>query len=250
VKNLNILILSDIHGNTDALKAVLEHANRWDSIWVIGDLVDYGPEPQIVIDMIRDIKPDFILMGNHDYAVAFNVDCRCAPNIHDLSEYTRKYISYRLISRDQIEWLKGLAIKMEKTIEGKKVLAVHGSPRNPLYGYIEPSMSLDEIKFALTPSLYALKPRPVERDIVVIGHSHKPMKIYVDNILVINPGSVGQPRDGIPKASYAVFNTEQSVFEIHRVEYDIEKVVGKLRSLKIEDRYMQWLEKILKTGKV
>jgi len=111
-------------------------------------------------------------------------------------------------------------------------------------------MSLEEIRFALTPSLYALKPRPVDRDIVVVGHSHKPIKIYVDDILVINPGSVGQPRDGIPKASYAVFNIERSVFEIHRVEYDVEKVVGKLKSLKIEDKYMQWLEKILKMGRI
>jgi predicted phosphodiesterase len=169
---VKILIISDIHGNSVALRTVLEDAKRWDYVWVLGDLVDYGPEPHIVIDIVRELKPDVIVMSNHDYAVAFNTDCRCDPEIHELSEYTRRNISYRLLSREQIEWLKSLPIKIEKNVNGRKIYIVHGSPRNPLYGYLKPDLSKDEILLQITPSIYAVKPRPVNADIVLVGHTH------------------------------------------------------------------------------
>ena len=86
---MRILVLSDVRGNVDALKAVVKHAGKWDYLWVLGDLVDYGPEPHIVVDMIRELKPDVIVRGNHDHAVAYNVDCRCNTATHELSVYTR-----------------------------------------------------------------------------------------------------------------------------------------------------------------
>ncbi|MEM4003460.1 MAG: metallophosphoesterase family protein, partial [Ignisphaera sp.] len=76
---MRIVIVSDVHGNTEALRAVLDSAERWDGVWFLGDFVDYGPEPHIVIDIVRTLKPDVIVMGNHDSAVAFDMDCRCGP---------------------------------------------------------------------------------------------------------------------------------------------------------------------------
>ncbi|MCC6041942.1 MAG: metallophosphoesterase, partial [Desulfurococcaceae archaeon] len=93
---MRVLIISDIHGNYDALKTVLETARGFDYIWFLGDLVDYGPEPHLVVDLVREIKPEVALMGNHDYAVAYNTDCMCAQELHDLSVYTRLNISYKL----------------------------------------------------------------------------------------------------------------------------------------------------------
>jgi protein phosphatase len=242
---MKILIISDIHGNSVALRTVLEDAKRWDYVWVLGDLVDYGPEPHIVIDIVRELKPDVIVMGNHDYAVAFNTDCRCDPEIHELSEYTRRNISYRLLSREQIEWLKSLPIKIEKNVNGRKIYIVHGSPRNPLYGYLKPDLSKDEILLQITPSIYAVKPRPVNADIVLVGHTHIPTTILVDDRYILNPGSCGQPRDGDLRASYAIYDIEKGVFEIRRVKYDIGKVVEKLKNLNLEERYLKWLENIL-----
>jgi len=80
---LRILVISDIHGNADALRRVLEDSGRWDHLWILGDLVDYGPEPHVVIDVVRELKPDVIVQGNHDHAVANGADCRCDPVVHE-----------------------------------------------------------------------------------------------------------------------------------------------------------------------
>lgn len=250
VEIMKILIISDIHGNADALKAVIEEADRWDAIWVLGDLVDYGPEPHVVVDMVKELKPDIVVAGNHDYAIAYNADCRCMPEIHELSEYTRKFISMKLLLRDQIDWLRALSLRVETTIVGKKVVAVHGSPRNPLYGYLKPSLPRNEILLQLTPSVFAIKPAPIKADIVLVGHTHIPAEIEVEGIRVLNPGSCGQPRDGDPRASYAIYDTESSTFTIRRVRYDIDRVIDKLRNIGLEERCFTWLADILRRGSI
>lgn len=247
---MRILILSDVHGNADALKAVLDSARGWDSIWVLGDLVDYGPEPHVVIDIVRGLAPDVIVMGNHDNAVAYDTDCRCAAEIHDLSEYTRKNVSYKLLSKDHIEWLKSLPQKVDIEIFGKRFYIVHGSPRNPLYGYLKPDLPRDHMLLQLTPSMLAVKPRPVEASAIVVGHTHIPMDIDIDGSRILNPGSCGQPRDGDPRASYALYDPETDTFTIHRVEYDIDKTVEKLKQLNLEQQYLERLISILRTGRV
>ena len=247
---MRILVISDIHGNADALQKVLEHASRWDKLWVLGDLVDYGPEPHIVVDLIRSMRPDIIVKGNHDHAVAFNVDCLCASEIHELSEYTRNNISYKLLTKEQIKWLRTLLLRNEITINNKSFYIVHGSPRNPLYGYLKPNLSPDEILLHLTPTSLAARPKPINKDFVVIGHTHIPCRISIGNTIVLNPGSVGQPRDGVPKASYMIIDTDNMVIEHYRVEYDINRVLRKLKDLNLGERYYQWLRKILLTASI
>lgn len=247
---MRILVLSDIHGNLDALKKVLDDANKWDMLWVLGDLVDYGPEPHLVVDLIRSLKPEVIVKGNHDHAVAFDTDCLCARELHELSVYTRTNISYKLLSREQIKWLKTLPLRREVVVDGKRFYVVHGSPRNPLYGYLKPSLNHDEIRLHLTPSPLAAHPRIVEVDYVVVGHTHIPWWTTIDNVNIINPGSVGQPRDGVPRASYAIIDTETMNVEYRRVSYDVEKVLSKLKNLGLEERYYQWLRRILLEARV
>ncbi|ABM81161.1 metallophosphoesterase family protein [Hyperthermus butylicus] len=246
---MKILLISDIHGNADALKAVLENARGWDAVWVLGDLVDYGPEPHIVVDIVRDLAPEVIVTGNHDYAAAYGVDCRCAPEIHELSEYTRKHITFKLLSREQISWLRSLPKVYSGQVSNLKVYMAHGSPRNPLYGYLRPNLPADELRLALTPSMAALKPRPVKADLVVVGHTHIPVDMTIDWVRIVNPGSVGQPRDGDPRASYAILDVEKGSLEIRRVKYDINSVLAKLRQLGIEEHYFNWLKRILLEGK-
>jgi len=247
---MRILVLSDVHGNADALKAVLEAAPRHDYVWFLGDLVDYGPEPHIAVDVLRSLKPDIIVMGNHDYAVAFNTDCHCAQELHELSVYTRMSISYRLLSKEQVGWLKTLRQRAKLELSSKRVYIVHGAPRNPLYGYLKPGLPTETLEVMLTEGSLALKPRPVDVDYVVVGHTHIPATLRVREVQVLNPGSVGQPRDGDPRASYAILDLGAGSFTVHRVEYPIDKVVEKLRALGLEQRVLQALEALLKSGRV
>ncbi|MEM0002409.1 MAG: metallophosphoesterase family protein [Desulfurococcaceae archaeon] len=245
---MRVLLISDVHGNADALKAILENSGRWDYLWILGDLVDYGPEPHVVVDLIKSMKPDLVISGNHDYAVAYGVDCKCAQDLHELSVYTRFNISMKLLSREQISWLKTLPHKIELKISGKRVYVVHGSPRSPLYGYLKPNLSYDELIQQLTPQ--PLGAKPVEADVVITGHTHIPLNMRIGNIWLLNPGSCGQPRDGDPRASYAVLDIENNLYEQRRIKYDIDKVLLKLRNLNIEQIYFEWLKVILKQGRV
>ncbi len=247
---MKILIVSDIHGNADALKSLLNSVGGWDQVWVLGDLVDYGPEPHVVVELVKDLRPDVIIMGNHDHAVAFGTDCGCAPELHELSEYTRLNISFKLLSKDQIDWLKSLPTTRNITVDNREVYIVHGSPRNPLYGYLKPSLPESDTLLALTPHTYAIRPKPVDANFVVVGHTHIPMDIEVGGVRVLNPGSVGQPRDGDWRASAAILDLRKGEFKVHRAEYDVGEVVRKLRSLSLDSRYVTWLEGILMSGKV
>lgn len=240
-------MISDIHGNADALKAVFEHVERYDAVWFLGDYVDYGPEPHVVVDIVRGLNPEVILMGNHDYAVAYNTDCRCAQELHELSVYTRLNISMRLLGRDQVNWLKTLPHRNTLEFAGKKIYVVHGSPRSPLYGYLKPSLTRSELLYQLSPSPLGFD--LVKTDIVIVGHTHIPMNTKINNVQLLNPGSCGQPRDGDPRVSYAILDIENNSFKLHRVKYDVDKVLSKLRSLKLDETYLKWLTAILKTGR-
>ncbi|MEM0015267.1 MAG: metallophosphoesterase family protein [Zestosphaera sp.] len=247
---MKVLVLSDVHGNADALHSVLEDAGGWDYIWFLGDLVDYGPEPHVVIDSIRGLRPEVIVMGNHDHAVVTNGDCMCAPEMRELSEYTRLNISRRLLSEEQVKWLSTAPRTREVSAGGLRVYVAHGSPRNPLYGYLKPTLTAEELRLALTPSQVALRPRPVNADVVLTGHTHIPTDIKVDSIRVLNPGSVGQPRDGDPRASYMMIDADGWSVEVRRVKYDVTKVVRKLRTLNLEAKYVAWIEDILRNGRI
>ncbi|MEM1793715.1 MAG: metallophosphoesterase family protein [Desulfurococcaceae archaeon] len=247
---MNVLIVSDIHGNLTALKTVLENSKGWSDIWVLGDLVDYGPEPHLVVDLIKDLEPSIIVMGNHDYAVAYNVDCRCGEEIHELSVYTRMNISFKLLSKEQIDWLKKLRMSADTNLSGRRAYIVHGSPSDPLYGYMKPSLPHDVLlnMLSLKQSKYSLSSKTVNADVIIAGHTHIPMKIMVYNTVVFNPGSVGQPRDGDPRASYGLLDPDSFEFKVIRVKYDIDSVVSKLKCLNLEWRYLSWLERILRQG--
>ncbi len=247
---MSVLIISDIHGNLTALKAVLENSKGWSDVWVLGDLVDYGPEPHLVVDLVRDLKPSIIVMGNHDYAVAYGVDCKCGEEVHELSVYTRLNISLKLLSREQVEWLKNLRTSVDASVAGRRIYVVHGSPSDPLYGYMKPDLPYSALLSMLSvrQSKYSLSSRTIDVDAVLAGHTHIPMKVLLHNTAILNPGSVGQPRDGDPRASYGLLNPDSLEFKVVRVKYNVDAVVNKLRSLNLGERYLTWLERILKQG--
>ncbi len=219
---MRIAILSDIHSNLVALDAVLDALGSVDAIWVLGDVVGYGPEPDAVVERLVELGA-VAVAGNHDAAVVgtadvtwFNPDARAAI------EWTRPRISAATRA-----WLAALPT----TLSEPPAFLVHGSPREPLWEYITSGREA-------RPNLAFLASKGLP--LGLHGHTHVPVlwrrtddelelvrtddgtRIDLDERVVLaNPGSVGQPRDGDPRASYLVYDTERGVLAWHRVTYDV-----------------------------
>lgn len=212
---MRYLVLSDIHANPDALMAIDE---PHDAVICLGDIVDYGPEPSPCIDYFRGENVHRV-RGNHDNAVAFRVDCACGEAFRHLSIETREHM-WQLLSGEELRFLGDVETSLMLESGGRPVLAVHAAPSDHLFKYLTPDTPPEEL---------AEEMETVKADIVLTGHSHRPFIREFGERMLVNVGSVGQPRDGIPRVSYAVL--ENGRVELKRVDYDIEATVGKLRAL-------------------
>lgn len=213
---MKILLISDLHGNYEALKEILERES-FDEIFFMGDAVDYGPNPLEVIDFLNG-NSKFNVMGNHDHAVAFDVDCQCAPAMHHLSEFSRDNITKKLLSKQDIDKIKKFREKIEVELEGQKFYLTHASPYNNLYGYL----------FSTEAEMVSRDEKLKEYSYIIVGHTHFPM-MYKSR--VINPGSAGQPRDGNWMPWYATLETESFNLQFKRFKYDRGKTIESLRNL-------------------
>ncbi len=223
---MKTLLISDIHGNFEALKEVLSEEN-WDKIYCMGDIVDYGPSNQECIDLIRE-RADLVVRGNHDNAVAFGVDCGCGYEIKELSQEVRK-ITVKDVSQESVDYLRGLP----STAYTEEYFLTHAS-KDDLYKYLKPETPEDEFEGF----------EDIDQEIVLLGHTHIPMDREIKGKRYINPGSLGQPRDDDTRAAYAVLEDGEITFD--RLEYDIEEVIKKMR----EKDYPERAIRILKAGKV
>ncbi len=247
-----ILVLSDIHGNYPALRTVLSSIRGYDEVLVLGDLVDYGPQPGEVIDELRSIGAR-IVRGNHDEAAAYGVDCKCGEATHRLSVWFREHVTIPLLSDNDRGFLAGLPLRLNLEIAGRNGEAVHAAPRNPLYAYLYPWLRDEEAcRLALKPAL-----RLTDRDrgcpkgkVVIVGHTHYQFHRYVQGTLILNPGSVGQPRDGDPRVSYALIDTSTGTVSFNRVEYPVEETIRRLRELRIPSPYIDALVYMLREARV
>ena len=231
---MRTLVISDIHANIDALRAIDEPC---DQVLCLGDIVDYGPEPAACIDYLKDLTvPLLRVRGNHDNAVAFRVDCACGEAYKHLSVETREYM-WEVLDDDRLTWLGEPATSVELDSGGKRVLAVHAAPSDNLFKYLTPDTSEKEIADELAAT---------DASIVLTGHSHHPFTRQLGGRLLVNVGSVGQPRDGIPQVSYAVLDDGR--VELKRIGYDVEAVVAKLEALPLKPRTIEELVYILRHG--
>lgn len=232
-------IISDIHANVDALNVVLEDIGQRnvDRIICLGDIIGYGPNPLECLDLVMQ-RCDFAMMGNHDFAVlyeptSFNTTAEAA------AFWTRKQFEREPddeLRKKRYEYLGNLLVR--KWEDGN--LYVHASPRRPINEYIFP----DDVVSAPN-KMTAIFDR-IERRCFV-GHTHV-TGIFTDEPdfyppadlggayqwtegekVVVNPGSVGQPRDRDPRASYAIMDDEQ--IEFIRLEYDVQAVVEKVKAI-------------------
>jgi diadenosine tetraphosphatase ApaH/serine/threonine PP2A family protein phosphatase len=237
---MRILVVSDVHANLPALEAVIAAAGRVDATWHLGDIVGYGPDPDAVVARLRDLGAIGV-RGNHDAAALggreielFNVDARRAM------EWTKS-----VITPATREWL---AAQPLQRVDDRHTL-VHGSPRDPIWEYIT-SAPVARANLALLETRDGL-----------FGHTHLPIVYRDDRGLVetvapqdgstlqlderrtlLNPGSVGQPRDGDPRASWLVLDTQRNEAQWGRVAYDIAATQAAMRARKLPERLIDRLD--------
>jgi putative phosphoesterase len=211
-----IAIISDVHSNLTALEAVIDKLPRYDELFCLGDIVGYGPQPNEVIAKLVGLRPSVTLVGNHDYAAVSGDVQGFSANAARAVEWTRQKLDRG--SRNYLAALKTSA-RIER--EGRTFALFHGSPRDPLNEYVFPG-----IPVAIGRSLV----QAASARIVLLGHTHMPMLYRFEDGVLANPGSVGQPRDGDPRASFAMLTLSQAdvKFEIQRVEYDMDSVADQI----------------------
>ena len=182
----------------------------------LGDLVGYGAQPNEVVSKIRSLRPDAIVMGNHDYAVSTGDTSGFVRHAVQAIEWTR-----RQISPENLKYIASLRSKATFAVDEVKIALVHGSPRDPLNEYIYPDIS-DFILRSLIEESEGDSSRCSDTPILPFTHSF-------GSRLIGNPGSVGQPRDGDARASYAILEpSAERQFQIRRISYDIDAAASKI----------------------
>lgn len=218
-----IAILSDIHGNSEALKAVIEDLKDDDlnGVIILGDLVDYGADSVRVVLMIRELEKItkvVCVRGNHDDSV-IGKDCSRFRTEHGRQNFKRTLKDFE--SSSAIVDLRRLCQYSEIKYTGHNVVLVHASENDNLWGKsprVSPFITEGSLK------------RPSEIHLVLGGHSHIQGWCMTDAGMYINPGSVGQPRNGDPRAQYAVCDDNFTEFKFRRVNYDVEGAASKIKN--------------------
>lgn len=218
---MKIALIADIHSNMEAFEAVLKHIDnqRIKNIICIGDIVGYGANPNECCDIIKQRKIP-TCMGNHDINA---VTLKEITRFNDYAQAALQWTNKQLTEANK-KFLQKLPKILNIKLANKTILAVHGSLNDPLFEYIYPTTSDTVIKDLLTRS---------KSNILIMGHTHMPFIKRYEFKLVLNPGSVGQPRDNIPEASYISFDLETSTAVINRIKYNTNKTSSKILTAKL-----------------
>jgi putative phosphoesterase len=227
---LKIAILSDIHGNLEALEAI---TGSFDELWVLGDLVNYGPDPAAAVDFVRK-HAALVICGNHDHAIGFGADPRCSPAFREAARAMQAYTE-SVLSDGQKAYLRQLPLTAEREAAGKRFFLCHAAPSDPLFQYSPAE-----------PAFWKPEAAPVNADVLLTGHTHLPFILDLGTQLVVNPGSVGQPKHGRCEACYAVW--EDGRVTLKSQPYDVDATIGKLLGLPIEASIRQQLAEVLRSG--
>lgn len=236
---MRVAVLSDIHSNLPALEAVLESIGPFDQLWVLGDSVGYGPDPDAVVNRLR-AEDAVSVQGNHDAAVLGRIP---TGTFNDLARAAVEWTAKTMGSAN-LAWLSE---QPEKRVAGDFTM-VHGSPRDPLWEYLF-SVPAARLSLAAFDTPYCL-----------VGHTHQQLTFRDDrgNVeallakdggelllderrCILNPGSVGQPRDGDPRACAMTIDTESGRVTWSRVEYPVEATQQALRALPLPERLAERL---------
>lgn len=226
---MRYLVLADVHANLEAMDAVLADAPPYDEVLFLGDLVGYGPNPNEVADRLRSVPRMTSIVGNHDWAALGKLDT---------SEFNP-------LARQAAEWtagqmradVRGFLDVLEPRADAHSLILAHGSPRDPLWEYLESEFQ--------GPASFAA----FDTSICLVGHTHVP-RVFLEQPdgrtkvfdaregdvldlssgrMILNPGGVGQPRDGDPRAAYGLLDTDDRTFTFFRTPYDVDVTQRKMR---------------------
>jgi len=227
-----IAIVSDIHGNFDALKAL---PNHYDELWVLGDLVNYGPQPAEVVEFIRK-RATLVVRGNHDDAVAFNRDPQCSPAFRRAADETRRYTA-AVLTDGQKGYLEDLPHYRWVRRGRWTFYLCHAVPSDPLHKYC-PEESRNWRRELIRAGT----------DFLLVGHTHLQFCLQRGEQSVVNPGSLGQPKTGRPQATYAIW--ENGAITLHRYEYPIQETAARIRAMPVSGSTQKFLVQVLRSGAV
>ncbi len=237
---MRVAVLSDIHSNLPALESVLDAIGSFDQLWVLGDSVGYGPHPDAVVERLREGHA-IAVQGNHDAATLGRIPTAA------FNELARSAVEWtaRTMMPDNLQWL---ADQPDKRIEGDYTL-VHGSPRDPIWEYLS-SIPTARLNLAAYDTPYC-----------IVGHTHHQITFRDDRgqvealvagdgaqltlderRCILNPGSVGQPRDGDPRAGAMTIDTDNGEVRWLRVAYPVGLTQQAIRALPLPERLADRLE--------
>jgi putative phosphoesterase len=229
-----VAIVTDIHGNLPALEASLAVIDQIgvDAVYCGGDLVGYGPHPNEVCELIGQ-RAIPTIYGNYDYAIARELDdCGCAyVTAHD-RELGQRSVAWTLEHTDQAakQFMRALPFDLRFEVGDSSIHLVHGSPRK-----------VNEYLFENKPaSLYERLAKAEDVDMLVFGHTHKPWIATYDGVRFVNCGSVGKPKDGDPRAGFAILESDDTgrvTASIQRVPYDAEAVAREVQAAGLPGEY-------------
>jgi putative phosphoesterase len=206
-----------------------------DACLMLGDLVDYGTDPGECVRWSMEFA-DHAIRGNHDHGVAQGVPVNGDHGYRYLTMASR-HLQWKALGPDERRYLLRLPLTKRITLGGKRFLLVHGTPRDPLDEYVMKD-----------PDAWSRRLAGVDVDIVCVGHSHLQFNLMAGSTVVLNPGSVGQPRDGDPRAAYAII--EDGRIELKRIDYPIDEAVRRVSAADLPDRAKALLTQSLREGRI
>jgi putative phosphoesterase len=225
---MKLLILSDIHGNWPALEAVRHAEGSSGAVAFCGDVVGYGPQPVECLRWVAE-HAEFRVRGDHDNALAFGLDCRCAGWLQGASLITRAW-HRRLLAPVDLAFLRSLPTIDWFEWDGRHFRMSHATPQGDLFT-------------CLTPDEQECRVRDVGSDYVILGHTYIQDLRRVGLVTLVNPGSVGLSHDAIGKACYAVFDGENVTLK--RVNYEFPRTIAALRASPLPRSMVRHLELVL-----
>jgi len=228
-KQVKIVIISDLHANQAALDALPE---SYTELWVLGDLVNFGPDPAEIVEFVRQ-RVTVIVRGNHDHAAGYDTDPRCIARYQRMADFTRKYTG-SVLNDGQKQFLRNLPLQRKLRRQNTHFYLCHAKPSDPLYGYSPPD----------SPE-WNREVEALQTDVLLVGHTHVPLMHRFGERLIVNPGSLGQPT-GKPEACYAVW--EDGSFQLKTYPYPVEHTVAKLRALSFPQDVEEDLVHLLQNG--
>lgn len=213
-----IAVLSDIHANIQALEAVLRDCEEQgaDEFWMLGDYIDYGGSPVETMRRLETLNIRQMIAGNHDACLYLdNVRSSATPHGRKACEFTRSVV---MRNRRRFSMLEAIVHRPMAYVPECRTLLVHGTPEDPYWGKFQTGNDPDDL-------FRAMEDRDAK--IMLMGHSHVSSMLMKDGRRIINPGSVGQPRDGCPDASYIILEKDTVMFR--RVSYDIDAAAAAIQ---------------------